>query len=174
MKNILLFFLIFLSIEYINAQDNNFRELIEYIQKKVYKSKIEEGIEHVIFKYFSKDITSIENEMKINKKEINKAEKKKEKEENEKEKEEKKENEIGFMELKEEDSEVLTELLSNINQLQNDDLKRDFVFQLIEKDGILIGKDIYSKKYRKKMNGICGHWIFESRIQKSSINFFIW
>ncbi|WP_445717195.1 hypothetical protein [Flavobacterium sp.] len=29
MKNILLFFLIFLSIEYINAQDNNFRELIE-------------------------------------------------------------------------------------------------------------------------------------------------
>lgn len=152
------------KISKVDMEKVSFEELKEYIEKKVYKKKIEEGIQKTIFKYFSRDIESIENEIKLNKKE----EKKKNEKEEENKEEEKKNNEIVELTGKDEDEIDFQQLLNTINQLPNYDLKRDYIYQLLDKDGILIGKDIYSKKYRKKMLGICGHWIFENRIFKST------
>ncbi len=143
----------------------SFEELKEYIEKKVYKKKVEDGIQNTIFKYFSRDIESIENEMKVNRKEEKKGKKEEEKEEEEEKKEEEKMIELTG---EDEDERNFQKLLRTINQLPNYDLKRDYIFQLIDKDGILVGKDVYSKKYRRKMLGICGHWTFENRIFKST------
>ena len=154
------------KISKVEMEKVSFEELKEYIEKKIYKKKIEEGIQKTIFKYFSRDITSIENEMKVNRKE--EKNEKNEKEEEEKKEEEKKNNAIIELNGEDEDEHNFQKLLSTINQLPNYDLKRYYIFQLLDKDGILIGKDIYSKKYRKKMLGICGHWIFENRIFKTT------
>lgn len=153
------------KIQFLENTKVEFEELKEYVTQQTYKKDIENNIQHIIFKYFSKDIRSVENELRINRK----VEEKREKKEEKRDKEEKK------MELDEEDEEMknegneeLTSLIYQINQMKNDDLKKELINQLIEKDGILIGKKIYSKKYKCKMNGICGHKIFDIRMNRTT------
>ena len=54
-------------------------------------------------------------------------------------------------------------LINLINSLKNEDLKLNYIYNLIEKDGILIGHDIYSKKYNRKID-ICGHYFYFKKI----------
>ena len=53
----------------------------------------------------------------------------------------------------------LDHLLSAIYKLKNEYLQQNLIYDIIDKDGLLIGKDIYSKKYKRKMN-VCGHNIY--------------
>ena len=67
----------------INKEDvwmKRFEELKEYISQQTYKKTIEQNIQHIILKYFSKDITSVQNELKINRKVEEKREEKEKKE----------------------------------------------------------------------------------------------
>jgi hypothetical protein len=50
-------------------------------------------------------------------------------------------------------------LLSAIYKIKNEYIQQNLIYDIIDKDGLLIGKDIYSKKYKRKMN-ICGHNIY--------------
>ncbi len=150
------------KIQFLEDTKVEFEELKEYINQHTYKNKIEQNIQHIIFKYFSKDITSVQNELKINRK-VEEKRDEKEKKKKEEEKEELKSEE----EMKNEHPE-LTSLIYQINQMKNDDLKKELINQLIEKDGLLIGKTIYSKKYQCKMNGICGHKIFDIRMNRTT------
>ncbi len=143
-----------------------FQELEEYVEKKKYKKSLEDMMEVILFKYFSRDIKSIENEMKVNQKEINREEKKKEENEAKKNETNEKEKKNEIIELQ--DSQDLENLLFSINHIPNDDLKKDFIFQLIDKDGLLIGKDVYSKKFKQKIKGICGHSMYDFRISRST------
>jgi hypothetical protein len=152
------------KIQFLEDTKVDFEELKEYVNEQTYKKTIEQNIQHIIFKYFSKDITSVQNELKINRKV---EEKREEKEKNEKKKEEEKEELESEEEMKNEHPE-LTSLIYQINQMKNDDLKKELINQLIEKDGLLIGKTIYSKKYKCKMNGICGHKIFDIRMSRTT------
>ena len=53
-----------------------------------------------------------------------------------------------------------------IYNIKNDYVKLNLIYDLIDKDGILIGKDIYSKKYGNKIN-ICGHYNYFKKIDYS-------
>ena len=53
----------------------------------------------------------------------------------------------------------LTSLIRLINNIQNYDLRLNYIYELIDKDGILIDHNIYSKKYNRKM-GLCGHYFY--------------
>ena len=57
----------------------------------------------------------------------------------------------------------LSVLLNLIKKINNYNTKLNSIYSLIEIDGILIDKDIYSKKYLRKMN-ICGHYYFFKKI----------
>ena len=57
----------------------------------------------------------------------------------------------------------LSILLNLIKKLDNYNSKLNYIYMLIDKDGILIDKDIYSKKYLRKMN-ICGHYYYFKKI----------
>ena len=60
-------------------------------------------------------------------------------------------------EMENKSNNLLTHLLLNkVNRIKSGQLRAYLLYQLIKKDGILVDKYIYSKKYREKM--ICGHW----------------
>lgn len=54
-------------------------------------------------------------------------------------------------------------LLSFIYKIENDYTRRNYIYNLIEKDGILIDNKIYSKKY-KKIIDICSHYYYFKKI----------
>ena len=60
-------------------------------------------------------------------------------------------------------NDLLSKLIKMIFNINNYYLKLEFIYNLIEKDGLLIGYDIYSKKYNRKM-GICGHYYYFKKI----------
>ena len=49
-------------------------------------------------------------------------------------------------------------LLNKVNKIKSGQLRAYLLYQLVKKDGILVDKYIYSKKYREKM--MCGHWYY--------------
>jgi hypothetical protein len=57
----------------------------------------------------------------------------------------------------------LSVLLKLISKIKNNDLKLEYIYNIIDKDGILIDNSIYSKKYERNMN-ICGHYIYFKKI----------
>jgi hypothetical protein len=57
----------------------------------------------------------------------------------------------------------LSVLLKLISKIKNNDLKLEYIYNIIDKDGILINNSIYSKKYKRNMN-ICGHYIYFKKI----------
>lgn len=58
-------------------------------------------------------------------------------------------------------------LVRSIYKLDNILLKDYYFYLLIERDGLLIGKDIYSKKYKRKYN-FCGHYYYKKKEYYSS------
>lgn len=54
-------------------------------------------------------------------------------------------------------------LLSIIKDIKEDDLRLHYIYSLIDRDGILINNNVYSKKYNKDMK-ICGHYIYFKEI----------
>ena len=57
----------------------------------------------------------------------------------------------------------LSVLLKLVSKITNYDLKLEYIYNIIEKDGIIIDNNIYSKKYKRNMN-LCGHYIYFKRI----------
>jgi hypothetical protein len=57
----------------------------------------------------------------------------------------------------------LSILLNLIMNIKNDNLRMIYIYNLIDKDGITINNDIYSKKYNRSMN-ICGHYMYFKKI----------
>lgn len=162
-------------IEFLDECNINCEKLEEYVKSESYRKFIENNIERILYKYFSKDIDSLEKEIEESKSEYKK--------ENEgvTEKKGKKKGELAHnleegktnnnvvknIELKEMNtSDILTNFIHSINSLSNNDLQTNIIYELIEKDGILIGKDVYSKKFKCKM--VCGHYHYGGRIIKST------
>ena len=54
-------------------------------------------------------------------------------------------------------------LVYKINKLKNILLKEYYFYQIIDLDGLLIDKDLYSKKYKTKYN-FCGHYYYKKKI----------
>ncbi len=81
--------------------------------------------------------------------------------------EEKAETEVEVVEPPKYDQ--LDQLIQKIYRLKDDDMKLNYIYQLIDKDGLLIGKDVYSKKYGRKIDPsyICGHFVYMNRAQKA-------
>ncbi len=84
---------------------------------------------------------------------------------NVKEEENKKEELIELKENKP-NTQILNDFIQTINNLSNNDLQKNIIYELIDKDGILIGKNVFSKKFKCKM--VCGHYHYENRILKST------
>ncbi len=146
-------------IQFLDNVKVSFEELEESLQKDKYKNELEDALEYTILKYFSKDIKSIRNELKIKESNL----------ENYQKENNKKEDEIEMLDVQEvAEDKPLDNLFSIINSLSNDDLKKNYIYEVIDRDGLLIGKDIYSKKYKCKMNNICGHWTYLQKIERST------
>ena len=61
-------------------------------------------------------------------------------------------------------------LIRKIYLLRDVDMQENYIYNLIEKDGLLIGMDLYSKKYKRKIDSqyICGHHIYKMRERKAN------
>ncbi len=173
-------------IEFLDDINADYEELENYVKEEKYRGFIEYTIERILYKYFSKEIESLDNEIEKTEKnyqnksnENNNSNNKNNKKENSKNKNkdeivvnenviEENKNKQNLIELKEEksSSQVLTDFIQTINNLSNNDLQKNIIYELIDKDGILIGKDVYSKKFKCKM--VCGHYHYENRIFKST------
>jgi hypothetical protein len=57
----------------------------------------------------------------------------------------------------------LTKILNKLKKINNYDKRLEYIYLLIEKDGLLINNEIYSKKYKRKMN-FCAHYNFFKKI----------
>jgi peptidyl-tRNA hydrolase len=65
---------------------------------------------------------------------------------------------------------LFSQLLRLIYKLDNYTNKINFIYDIIEKDGIVINEELYSKKYKISM-GICGHFVYMKNIdQTENIN----
>ena len=171
---------------FLSEVDVNYENLEEYIKNESYRKFIESNIERVLYKYFSKDIDSLEKEIEESELEHKKSKNKNNNIENKKNKNEEFKSSNEYMQRSEEEknnkenkgenknielkeintSEILTNFIHSINSLSNNDLQNNIIYELIDKDGILIGKDVYSKKFKCKM--VCGHYHFYNRITKST------
>ncbi len=61
-------------------------------------------------------------------------------------------------------------LIRKIYGLRDIDMQENYIYNLIEKDGLLIGMDLYSKKYKRKIDNqyICGHHVYKMRERKAN------
>lgn len=61
-------------------------------------------------------------------------------------------------------------LIHKIYSLRDVDMQENYIYNLIEKDGLLIGLDLYSKKYKRKIDNqyICGHHLYRMRERKAN------
>jgi len=71
--------------------------------------------------------------------------------------------EENILSIKKEQIDNLSVLLNLIKKIDNYNTKLNYIYTLIEKDGLLINKDIFSKKYKKNTN-ICGHYYYFKKI----------
>ncbi len=153
------------KIEFLEESNMNMDQLIEYLKENKYKKNIEDNINKAIYKYFSKDEISLKNINKMNK---NKNKSTDLYNENSKNNSDTKNNndESTLVLTKSEYDEDFDILIQKISRIQNDDLKRSFIYNIIDRDGILIDRDIYSKKFQKKI--MCGHWMYLKRINSAN------
>ena len=132
------------NISKILADLEKLKKLEDYIQNNQLMKDIDKQINDLIIKFYSVSINNIDLENnKIN--EINDINKD--------------ENTSNKKEVIDE----LSVLLKLISKIQNYDLKLEYIYNIIEKDGILINNSIYSKKYKRSMN-LCGHYIYFKKI----------
>ncbi len=127
----------------------DFEKLEENI--KIQKENIENQMKDIINKYFSIGNTNNNLNSKSNNKSIAKSNKNNKNNKNETKK----------------NTDSLSILLNLINNINNEDQKLHYIYSLIEKDGIVIDNNIYSKKYCRSMN-ICGHYYYLRSIDYSN------
>jgi hypothetical protein len=141
---------------------DNFQKINENILN--FENNIRNEMENIKKKYFyekTKNIESKNNESKNNESK-NIESKNIESKNNESKNNESKNNESKNNESKKK-VDSLSILLKLINNIENNDIRLNYIYNLIDKDGIIIDNLIYSKKY-KKCYGICSHYIFFKKI----------
>ena len=132
------------SIKKIKDDLENFKQLKTYVKDEILIKNINEQIELLNNKFYS----NIFNTNYIKKNKIN--------------------NEIN------EDSDInkikknvindrLSILINLIYSIKNYELKLNYIYNLIDKDGIIIDNNIYSKKYNRKID-ICSHYYYFKKI----------
>jgi len=127
------------NLKMLKEQIDNFENLELFIKNDSYLKNIEKNIKKIVDKHFStRKIDS--KKSKKSKKSINEDEEEKEKEE---------------IILKT----PIEKFVHAILNLQNDYIKRNMIYNLIDKDALIIDKILYSKKYKTKM-GLCGHYLY--------------
>jgi hypothetical protein len=60
-------------------------------------------------------------------------------------------------------SDELSVLLKVIKNMKNLDIRLNYIYQIIEKDGIIINNKIYSKKYKRPLD-LCGHYYYFKKL----------
>ena len=138
------------KIEELTHQINLLQQLNSYLSSNEKTREINEKTNQIIEKYFYRGTFD-----KTKQELINKVKTKKEKETN---KETPVSNYVNT---------PLQKLVYNIRQLNNSHLIDSLFFEIIHKDGLLVGNNIYSKKYNEKYN-ICGHYFYKKNIYYSS------
>ena len=133
----------------------NFQDLQAYMEKDTYMELFQSQIDAMVYRYYSEG-TKVAEEKK--------TEAEAEAEE-EAEAEAKAEEDMKTEAPRQKDA--LDQLLQKIYLLKDVDLQRNYVYQLIDKDGLLIGDDIYSKRFYRKMD-LCGHYLFLKKINNTS------
>ena len=138
------------KIDELTHQMNLLQQLKSYLSSNEKTKEINEKTNQIIEKYFYRGtFTEMKQES------ITKIKEQKEEEKN-------KENPISNYV-----STPLQKLVYNIRQLNNSHLIDSLFFELIHKDGLLVGNNIYSKKYNEKYT-ICGHYFYKKNIYYSS------
>jgi hypothetical protein len=66
-------------------------------------------------------------------------------------------------------SPVLKSILKQINQIDSYEEKKDLLYSIINLDGVLIDKYIYSNFYKKPF--LCGHWYYQMKIDNIDDNY---
>ena len=135
------------NIERINENINNFKLMIDYIKTDSFLNYINNNIQIIKNKYYS----SIFNQSYKNK--YNNYFQNNKEENNENKKINNKKNKPDKLDI----------LVNIIFKLQNDSEKINFIYDIIEKDALIIDNKLYSKKYKKIIN-ICSHYYFFKKI----------
>jgi hypothetical protein len=63
-------------------------------------------------------------------------------------------------------SEQYSKLLNMIFKIENTGERKSYIYELIERDGLLVNNNIYSKSYGDLI--VCGHWRFLYKLSKTS------
>jgi len=124
------------SIKTITDNLENFKKLKEYNDKNIIQN-INDKINILINKYYSKvnKVNKVNNVNKVN--HVNHV------------------NHVN--------KDKLSILINLIYGIKNYELKLNYIYDLIEKDGIIIDNHIYSKKYSRKID-ICSHYFYFKKI----------
>ncbi len=125
---------------YVSQVHQDFLNLKSYIESNTYMDYFEDQIAKSVKKYY------VESGVKIVEEEI----------------EEEKVETVKY--------DALDILIRKIYSLRDIDMQENYIYNLIEKDGLLIGMDLYSKKYKRKIDNqyICGHHVYKMRERKST------
>ncbi len=128
---------------YVSEIHNNFVNLKSYINDDMYMKYFDSQIENTVKKYYVEG-----------------------KEDEEEEKKEEDENVV----VEKPKYDQLDVLIHKIYNLKDYDSQLNCIYNLIDKDGLLIGKDLYSKKYKRKIDSsyICGHFVYKNRERKAN------
>ncbi len=130
---------------------NKFNELELFFNKN--KTYLEEQIEATIYKYFS-GVIPLEDDVRKNNDIKNKKNKKNENlTTDDTNKNKNKTNKLD----------ALSFLLNLVEGIENNNVKLNYIFDMIDKDGMIINNELYSKKYKRKMD-LCGHYIYFKKI----------
>ncbi len=132
---------------FVSEAYNNFVSLKSYIDSDQYMAYFENQIQDSVKKYY------------VEGKDEDEEDNKKKKEENE-----------VVEEIEKPTYDQLDILIHKIFGLKDYDMRLNYIYTFIDKDGLLIGKDLYSKKYMRKIDPsyICGHYVYKNRERKAS------
>ncbi len=125
---------------YVSQVHNDFLNLKTYVEGDSYMSFFENQIKDSVQKYYVETGVQIEEDVE----------------------EEKKVEKVEY--------DSLDILIRKIYSLKDLDMQENYINNLIEKDGLLIGMDLYSKKYKRKIDNqyICGHHLYKLRERKTN------
>jgi hypothetical protein len=129
---------------YVSQIHNNFVNLKNYLNDDIYIKYFDTQIENTVQKYYVEGKVEEEN----------------------KKREEEEENIV----VEKPKYDQLDVLIHKIYNLKDYDSQLNCIYNLIDKDGLLIGKDLYSKKYKRKIDSsyICGHFVYKNRERKAT------
>ena len=122
---------------------DKFEKLEDYYKNDNYLKNIESNIEKIIIKHFSFSDQKLPEELNKNKSDNAVI------------------NESPIIKT------PIEKFVDAILNIQNDYVKLNMIYNLIDKDAIIIDKVLYSKKYKTKM-GLCGHYLYFKKADYST------